>query len=387
MRVAIYHPWIYLKSGLERTLLEIHRRSRHEVTLHTGHYDREGTYPELAACRIVTHGRISVRRAYLPVIGAAARIAMTRIDPSTYDALVVSCDGLGDLLTLRNRAKPVVALCFTPLRAAYDEAYRARLLDRAGALRPLALVAEAGWRAIDRACWRNYAEVVAISGTVRDRIEAGGLWPPGRARILYPGIDAARIGPGRPAEPYFLVAGRIMWTKNLRLALEAFARAKPSLPGWRLVLAGMVDEKSRAHAEALMERGREIGDVEFRIGATDAEMRDLYEGCAALLFTAFNEDWGLTPIEAMAAGRPVVAVDRGGPRESVLHGTTGFLEPDDPDAFAARMVELARDPALCERLGAAGLDRARGFTWDAFVAGLDAAVEDMVGRDREGRSA
>lgn len=387
MRVAIYHPWIYLKSGLERTLLEIHRRSRHQVTLHTGHYDAEGTYPELAAAGIVVHGRVSVRRAYLPVIGAAARIAMTRIDPATYDALVISCDGLGDLLTLRNRAKPVMALCFTPLRAAYDEAYRARLLDRAGALRPLALAAEAGWRAIDRACWRNYAEVVAISRTVRDRIEAGGLWPAGRARILYPGIDAARIGPGRPAEAYFLVAGRIMWTKNLPLALEAFARAKPRLPGWRLVLAGMVDDKSRAHAEALMARAQEIGDVEFRIGTTDAEMRDLYEGCGALLFTAFNEDWGLTPIEAMAAGRPVVAVDRGGPRESVVHGATGFLVADDPDAFAARMVELARDPALCERLGAAGRERARLFTWDAFVAGLDATVEGMVEKDRERRRA
>uniref|UniRef100_UPI0018DFA5B3 glycosyltransferase family 4 protein n=1 Tax=Neoroseomonas rubea TaxID=2748666 RepID=UPI0018DFA5B3 len=254
-------------------------------------------------------------------------------------------------------------------------------------LRPLALAAEAGWRAVDRACWRNYAEVVAISRTVRERIEAGGLWPAGRARILYPGIDVARIGPGRPAEAYFLVAGRIMWTKNLPLALEAFARAKPRLPGWRLVLAGMVDDKSRAHAEALMARGREIGDVEFRIGATDAEMRDLYEGCGALLFTAFNEDWGLTPIEAMAAGRPVVAVDRGGPRESVVHGATGFLVADDPDAFAARMVELARDPALCERLGAAGRERARLFTWDAFVAGLDATVEGMVEKDRERRRA
>lgn len=146
----------------------------------------------------------------------------------------------------------------------------------------------------------------------------------------------------------------------------------------------MVDDKSRIYAEELMARGREIGDVEFRTQNTDAQMRALQDGCTALLFTAFNEDWGLTPFEAMAAGRPVVAVDRGGPRESVQDGVTGFLAPDDPAAFARRMVKLAQDPDLVARMGAAGAERARLFTWDAFVENLDGAVERMVERRQGG---
>lgn len=110
MRVALYHPWVYLKSGLERTLLEIHRRSRHQVTIYTSHYDRDGTYPELARAGVVELPRVSVRRSYGPVIAAAAQIARTRMDPDAFDALVISCDGLGDLLTLRNHDKPVMAL-------------------------------------------------------------------------------------------------------------------------------------------------------------------------------------------------------------------------------------------------------------------------------------
>jgi glycosyltransferase involved in cell wall biosynthesis len=380
MRIALYHPWIYLKSGLERTLFEYRARSRHDVTLYTSHFDADGTYPELRDAGVVELPRVSVKRSYIGAIAAAARIATTRIDPDRYDALVISCDGMGDLLTLRNRDKPTLALVFTPLRAVFDEVYRERLLGRLGPARPLGLAAEAVFKVLDRACWRNYAAAVAISDTVRCRILRGGLWRGGPIDLAYPGISAQRINGGAAPERFFLIAGRIMWTKNIRLGLEAFALARRELPGWRLVVAGMVDDKSRAYAEELMARGREIGDVEFRTQNTDAQMRALQESCGALLFTAFNEDWGLTPLEAMAAGRPVVAVDRGGPRESVQDGVTGFLAPDDPAAFAQRMVQIAQDPAMAARMGAAGAHRARLFTWDAFVDNLDDAVERMVGQ-------
>jgi glycosyltransferase involved in cell wall biosynthesis len=142
----------------------------------------------------------------------------------------------------------------------------------------------------------------------------------------------------------------------------------------------MVDAKSQDYYAGLRARAAEIGGVEFVVGPSDAEMRGLYERCTALLFTPFNEDWGLTPLEAMCAGKPVIAVDRGGPRETVEHGVTGFREPDQPARFADRMVELARDPALARRMGLAGAERARLFTWDAFVAGLDDMVERMVAK-------
>lgn len=379
MRVALYHPWIYLKSGLERTILEISRRSRHDWTFYTSHYDRDGTYPELAAARIVELERVSVRRTYLSVARSALSIATCRLDPRSYDVLVISCEGIGDLMTLRNSARPVGCLCFTPLRAIFDAEYRARQLARAGIMRPLALLAEAAFRVVDRICWRRYSRVVAISETVRQRIVAGGLRAAADIGVLYPGMDAAQIreAPGR--QPYFLIAGRIMWTKNIELGLAAFARARARLgPEWRLVIAGMVDAKSQDYMASLRQFAAEVGGVEFRVGPSDPEMRVLYEGCAGVLFTAFNEDWGLVPLEAMAAGKPVIAVDRGGPRESILHGQTGFLEANDPDAFAARMVELADDPELALRLGRAGMERVRQFTWEVFVEGIDRMVDELA---------
>lgn len=381
MRVALYHPWIYLKSGIERTIMEIDRRSRHEWTFYTSHYDAEATYPELKSARIVELSRVDVKRSYGVVIRAAMNIAATRLDPANFDVLVISCDGLGDLLTLRNTSRPIICLCFTPLRATFDADYRARLLERVGVMRPLAQIAEAVFRAIDRFCWRRYAAVAAISGTVRDRIDAGGLRSAADVTVLYPGIGVEQIAPSDRWEPYFLLAGRIMWTKNIELALEAFALARGDLgPEWSLVIAGMVDAKSQPYLQRLRARALAIGGIEFRVGPSDPEMRSLYEGCSGVLFTAFNEDWGLTPLEGMAAGKPVIAVDRGGPRETVRDGETGYLEPNEPAAFAARMVQLAKDPSLARRLGQQGVAQVRRFTWDVFVDGLDRMIDEQAGR-------
>jgi glycosyltransferase involved in cell wall biosynthesis len=379
MRVAIYHPWIYLKSGLERTILEIVRRSRHQWTIYTSHYDREGTYPELQEMEIIEVGRVPVRRDYGAVLVAALCIARTRLDAARHEALVICCEGLGDLLILRNADKPVLCLCFTPLRAAFDDEYRTRLLSRSGVLRPVALALELGFRVVDRFCWRRYSRVIAISDTVRRRISAGGLRSADAIEVLHPGVDPARIRPSDRFEPFFVIAGRIMWTKNIEIGLEAFALAREALGSdFRLVIAGMVDAKSQDYIARLAARARQIGRVEFLIGPTDEEMHRLYRDCTAVLFTPFNEDWGIVPLEAMAAGKPVIAVDRGGPRESVIHGETGFLEPEEPAAFARRMIEIGKNRDLARRLGRTGAERVRGLTWDAFVSRLDDAIEEMV---------
>ena len=128
MKIALYYPWIYLKGGPERTILEMRRRSRHEWTIFTSHYDRAGTFPEFAQVGVVELPRVSVRRRYGTVLRAAARIVTTKLDLTGFDALVICCDGLGSLLNFRNAEKPIACLCFTPLRAVYDEEYRARHL-------------------------------------------------------------------------------------------------------------------------------------------------------------------------------------------------------------------------------------------------------------------
>jgi glycosyltransferase involved in cell wall biosynthesis len=96
-----------------------------------------------------------------------------------------------------------------------------------------------------------------------------------------------------------------------------------------------------------------------------AQLRYFYNAADVFVTTPWYEPFGITPVEAMACGTPVIGADVGGIRYSVVHGLTGFLVPPrDPSALAARLDQLRRDPGLARRMGEAGLARARAeFTW------------------------
>ncbi|HZR80496.1 MAG TPA: glycosyltransferase family 4 protein [Candidatus Binatia bacterium] len=379
MRLAVYYPWLYLTSGAERTILEIARRSHHRITVFTNRWERAATYPELAACDVRELSEVPVDRRLAGVATAFVRILRQRIDLSEFDALLVVCEGLGDLVALRAGATPAYCLCLTPLRMAFDPVYRERWMATHGAAERA--VVRAGlplFHALDRVAWRRYRRVFAISEEIRGRILAGRLCPESRISVLHPGVELDRFTPSPPAEPTFFVPGRIMWTKNLELAITAFRRFRTLAGGdrpWKLRIAGIVDRKSEPYLARLRDLAAGDPAIEFAIHPSDAEMLEHYRRSFAMLFTAFNEDWGLVIIEAMACGKPVVAVDRGGPREIVRDGHDGLLAPADPESFAHAMARLAREPGLYEGLSAAGIGGARRFGWSAFVAALDDAVE------------
>jgi glycosyltransferase involved in cell wall biosynthesis len=117
--------------------------------------------------------------------------------------------------------------------------------------------------------------------------------------------------------------------------------------------------------------------VEF-LGALDDEaLRDAYRGAQALVLPA-EEDFGIAPVEAMACGRPVVALGRGGAIESVVNGVTGLLvDTATPDRFAEAMREIARQPADPEALAA----HASRFAVPRFAEGFRALVNDALAAD------
>ncbi len=380
MKVAVYHPWVYLKGGAERTILELAQRSRHDWTVYTNHFDREGTFPEFGDLPVVELGRVSVRRTVLHVGIAALRVLLDRIPLDGHSALMISSEGLGNLLALRALGLPVFCFCHTPLKIVYDPFTRARYLAERPSI--LSRCAVQAYTAVDRLAWRNYERVFCNSHEVANRVRNAGLAPRDRLEVVHPGVDLDRFDPNGSSEPFFLLAGRIAKTKNVELGIDAFRRFKERTPGaahFRLLIAGMVDAKSQPYYRALRARVGEADDITFVVGPSDAVLFDLYRRCYATLFTALNEDWGLVVLEAMASGKPVVSVGRGGPCESVVDGETGYLLPADPDAFASTMGRLVAQPQLVARLGAAGRRRASAFTWDVFVSRIDRYVEALAG--------
>src|SRR5688572_12809066 len=369
-RIALYYPWIYLTSGAERTILELIAHSRHEWTVFTNHYDRAATFPGFADRRVVELTRVPVKRSMRSVAVAAWHIVTQRLPLEEFEALVIVSEGLGDLVVFRNADRPVLCICLTPLRPVFDEKYRDRALAARGRIGRLAYRAGAlAFKALDRLAWRKYERLFCISAERRRRAMVGGVAVEEKLDVVHVGLGVRADKPSDRFEPFFLIPGRIMWTKNLELGIEAFRRfaATEQGGGFRLVIAGMVDAKSRPYLERLRGIAADLPNVEFRHAPSDAELADLYARCYGVIFPAFNEDWGIVPLEALAFGKPVVATDSGGPREVLLRGIHGFLESPDPAAFAARLVELASNPLLARRMGRAGFHHVARFSWERYA--------------------
>jgi glycosyltransferase involved in cell wall biosynthesis len=117
-------------------------------------------------------------------------------------------------------------------------------------------------------------------------------------------------------------------------------------------------------------------------GRRSREFLKLYYGAADIFATTpWYEPFGITPLEAMACGTPVIGADVGGIRFSVMDGVTGLLvPPNDPDAFAARAAELLRDPERMKEMGRSGIQRVQAqFTWPKVTRSICAFYEQVVG--------
>lgn len=375
MRLAVYHPWVYLPAGAERVLANLVTRSRHDWTLYTHHFSPRTTFPEFADCQVVElQPRVEVRRSLGALAPAAVTMGRARI-PGGHDGLLISSEGLGDLVAFGAQV-PTASYCHTPLKILHDPVARRNLAER-NRRQALALcLLGPTFSAVDRRAWRRFRHVFVNSTETAQRVERARLRPGGPLEVLHPGVDLDRYPPGdTDRKPVFLVAGRIMWQKRIELALDAFALSGAGHRGARLVVAGAVDDKSRPYLAEL--RRRSAGrPVSFELDCSDAQMAELYAQASVVVFTAPNEDFGMVPLEAMAAGTPVLATRGGGALETVVDGATGWLLPPRPEAFAAKLTEVLDADLSVMRVAARR--RAAEFGWDRFVARVDDVMEQLA---------
>lgn len=212
--------------------------------------------------------------------------------------------------------------------------------------------------------------------------------------VLYPGVDCApeaTPSAGDAREVLLLSINRYEPKKNLGLAIEALALLRERLAAdvfasLRLVIAGDYDDRRPEHHETLaalqaLARARHVAErVSFVRSCPEPERLALLARCRCVVYTPADEHFGFVPLEAMAAGRPVVAVASGGPMETVRHEDTGLLCEPTPAAFAEALGRLIVDPLEAERMGQAGRRHvAQHFSLIAFGSRLEAIVRDLAG--------
>lgn len=219
-----------------------------------------------------------------------------------------------------------------------------------------------------------------ISESTRDDLVERGI-PGDRITVIHPGIDPVRFCPApgldRSPTPAFLYVGRLKRYKGVEFAIRALAVARRRRPDLRLDIAGSGDD--RARLEQLVAQLDLGAAVTFHGFVTEAVKLQLLRTTWAHVFPSPKEGWGITIMEAAACGTPAIASDSPGLRDSVRRDETGFLVPHgDVEALAARMLELAEQPQLVERLGAAARRHAERWTWDDAAGATERHLSAVV---------
>ena len=323
MRTALIHYWLLNRRGGEK-VLEALCRMFPDADIFTLFCDPRVLTPELRRHRIVTSFLNPLRGAYRSLLPLMP-LALESFDLRHYDLLISSESG---------PAKGVIApasachvcYCHTPMRYLWDlyPAYRndwtASRWKRAAML-PLTNYL----RMWDFASAARVDGFVANSDNVRRRI-----WKTYRreAEVVYPPVEVETFY-GEPAEDYFLIVSELVPYKRIDLTVRVFSRN-----GRRLRIAGSGPEYRRLKRVA-------APNVEFLGRVSEEQLRGLYARCRAFVLPG-EEDFGMTAVEALASGKPVIALGRGGALETVPEFGGVFFDEPAEDSLAGALEQFER---------------------------------------------
>lgn len=327
MRLALVHDYLTQLGGAERVLSALMKLFPHAPVFTLLHDSEE--LPEFSGRRLKT--------SWLQKIPGAPRkhrafpllmpLAIEQFDLSAYDVVLSASHSFGKgVLTGANTLH--ISYCFTPTRYVWDDSHRyvrefspSRFFQR---FAPLGLSYIRWW---DYFASQRVDVYATLSNYVARRIRK---YYQRDATVIAPPVDVDRFSVREDNDGYYLVVSRLVPYKRVELAIEACEEL-----GRPLKIAGTGPE--------LEELKRRAGKTaEFLGFVPDHDLPALYAGAKALLFPQ-EEDFGITPLEAAASGKPTVAFAAGGALEAIVPGVTGtFFAEQTVPGLAQAMLESER---------------------------------------------
>lgn len=363
MKTALVHDDLVQAGGAERVVVALHRMFP-QAPIYTSLYDRKTT--------LAYFERADVRTSYLqktPLAGRRLHKLALPLFPSAFEQFDLS--GYDLVLSNTTRfAKGIitppetchVCYCHTPPRFAWRPQDYLAQSRSARLLAPLMRGLMTDLRAWDVASAQRVDYFVAGSHNAARRIRK--FYRRESTAVIYPPVETDHYAPVADVGDHFLVVSRLVGYKRVDLAIDAC-----NALGAALRIVGTGPELSAL-------RRRAGPTVRFLGRLPDADVAAEYARCRAFIFPG-EEDFGLTPIEAMASGRPVVAFGAGGALETVLEGKTGlFFREQTAGALAAALRQIQTLPVLPEALQAHALRFDLSVFRDQMRRFVDAAVAE-----------
>jgi glycosyltransferase involved in cell wall biosynthesis len=308
MKVALIHDHLTCKAGGEQVALTFHKAFP-RAPIYTLAYDPAATFPEFKDCDVrtswfqrITNNEQTLKKLFFPL----GILAMRSIYIEGYDIVLISGTHCGKYVRFAPRTI-VVSYTFTPFRLAWDPSSYAEYSTAKG-LKKIALhIVTNLLLKIDFFYAKRVDYFLAMTAETKDRIVEA-YKPRHQVNIINPPVNniAKFVVNQDTDKEYYLVVSRLEFYKKVDLVVELFNRLNK-----RLIIVG------RGSKEAELKAMNTSNLTEFRKDLSTDELNKLYENCRAFIFPQ-HEDYGLTALEANAAGRPVIAFNRGGIKDTQI---------------------------------------------------------------------
>jgi len=328
MKIALVYDGIFCRSGGERVLLCFHK-SFPEAPIYTSIYVPQDTYPELKECDIRTtwfNKIIKNEKEFKTFFYPLGFWSMEMVDLSDYDIVIMITTHCAKYVKV-SPDNLTIAYCFTPFRLAWNPDSYSIYSNSKFILRFLLNIFIKHLRKIDYKHSRKINKFITLTNETAERIRKA-YKVENEIIIQNSSIDTTKFYISDKIDDYYLVVSRLEKYKKVDIVIEAFNRLKLPL---KIVGRGIEKENLKKLANP---------NIEFLEGLSDKELSELYSHCKAFIFPQ-HEDFGSTPIEANASGRPVIAYGKGGALETLIpyngnndnECTAVFFYEQTPDAL------------------------------------------------------
>ncbi|XP_058211164.1 uncharacterized protein LOC131323407 [Rhododendron vialii] len=400
LNIAIIHPDLGI-GGAERLIVDaaVELSSHgHKVHIFTSHHDRTRCFEETLAGTfpVTVYGAFIPRHvfyrlhavcAYLRCIFVA--LCLLLMWPSFDVILADQVSIVIPLLKLKKSAKVVFYCHFPDMLLAQHTTVLRRMYRK-----PIDFLEEITTGMADLILVNSKFTASTFAKTFKN-LDARGIKPD----VLYPAVNLDQFDEPHASKLDFLSINRFERKKNIGLAISAFAMLHKleedviqggNVANATLTVAGGFDKRLRENVEyleelkSLAEREGVSHKVKFVTSCSTAERNTLISHCLCVLYTPKDEHFGIVPLEAMAAHKPVIACNSGGPVETIRNGMTGFLCDPNPVEFSLAMAKFIQDPQTAERMGEEAQKHvAESFSTRIFGQRLDRFLVDVVREKRE----
>ncbi len=358
MRIAIFHDYFGAIGGGEKLVLMLAERLNADVIstdMDPASVEKMGFDPSNMISLGGTHMTPPLKQIHASYLFATCDFS------EDYDYFIFSGNWA---YFAAGKHKPNLYYCHTPTRAFYD--LYDTFLERQSAFTKIPFML---WAKSHKRFSEHYLShvdrIVTNSENTRSRITR---YFGREAEVIHPPTDLSRFKSGQSGD-FWLSVNRLYPEKRVEMQIDAFRK----MPEEKLLIVGGYSKGDHAESYArriihdLPQNVTLLGEV------SEEKLLQLYSECRGLICTALDEDFGMTPVEAMACGKPVVAVNEGGFRETVVDGETGILVDAGPEGVVAGVKFVSDNPVAFRD---ACIARAKTFDIDLFEKKIRNVIND-----------